>query len=153
MSKYGNWSDVDDFGCSDEQRDSDNDGLNDAIDPVHYDNSNDHDNDGCTDSVDLDDNDSIPDVDDNCPRGLIGQHESDLDLDGCRDSEDQDIDGDLLDNIGEDEIEPTSMMRILMADIIDGLDKFPLDPNEWSDGDGDGCGDNLMNFLMMTRNV
>ena len=142
-------SDVDDFGCSDEQRDSDNDGLNDAIDPCPFsDNSNDHDNDGCTDSVDLDDdNDLIPDVDDNCPRGLIGQHENDLDSDGCRDSEDQDIDGDLLDNIGEDEIGTDKFDEDTDGDgIIDGLDKFPLDPNEWSDGDGDGCGDNSDEF-------
>ena len=97
---------VDVNGCSAEQRDSDDDGLNDAIDPCPFSNpTNDHDSDGCTDDVDVDDdNDMVLDVDDNCPRGLIGQHMNDLDEDGCADSEDIDIDGDLLDNTVESSI-------------------------------------------------
>ena len=94
---------VDEDGCSAEQRDSDGDGLNDAIDPCPFSEQlNDHDSDGCTDNIDLDDdNDSIPDIEDNCPKGLLGVHANDLDNDGCADSEDADIDGDLLDNVDE----------------------------------------------------
>ena len=140
---------VDETGCSAEQRDSDNDGLNDAIDPCPFSSStNDHDSDGCTDEVDSDDdNDTILDIDDNCPRGIIGQHMNDLDGDGCADSEDSDIDGDFLDNIAEADIGTDLYDQDTDGDgIIDGIDKFPLDPDEWLDSDLDGCGDNSDEF-------
>ena len=140
---------VNEEGCSAEQRDSDDDGLNDAIDPCPFSNStNDHDSDGCTDDVDLDDdNDLILDEDDNCPRGQIGSHFSDIDNDGCSDSEDLDIDGDLLDNVDEYEIGTDVYDEDTDGDgIIDGIDKFPLDPTEWIDNDADGCGDNSDDF-------
>ena len=140
---------VDVNGCSAEQRDSDDDGLNDAIDPCPFSNpTNDHDSDGCTDDVDVDDdNDMVLDVDDNCPRGLIGQHMNDLDEDGCADSEDVDIDGDLLDNTVESSIGTDLYDEDTDGDgVIDGIDKFPLDPLEWLDSDLDGCGDNSDEF-------
>ena len=140
---------VDEDGCSAEQRDSDNDGLNDAIDPCPFSEQNDdHDSDGCTDEVDLDDdNDLVLDVEDNCPRGQIGQHTSDMDEDGCADSEDSDIDGDLLDNVAEADIGTDLYDQDTDRDgVIDGLDKFPLDPSEWLDSDLDGCGDNSDEF-------
>ena len=40
-----------------------------------------------------DDNDGYYDLNDACPKGLIGNHINDLDSDGCRDIEDADIDG------------------------------------------------------------
>ncbi len=140
---------VDDNGCSAEQRDSDEDGLNDAIDPCPFsDQVNDHDSDGCTDDVDSDDdNDSVSDDEDNCPRGLIGVHVNDLDSDGCADSEDSDIDGDLLSNVDELNIGTDLYDEDTDGDgVIDGIDKFPLDPNEWLDSDLDGCGDNSDQF-------
>ncbi|MAK05101.1 MAG: hypothetical protein CMA03_04355 [Euryarchaeota archaeon] len=116
-------SEVDENGCSAEQRDSDNDGLNDLIDPCPFsDNLFDHDSDGCSNNEDPDDdNDTILDVDDNCPLGFIGIHSNDLDNDGCHDDEDEDLDGDGVD----DEIDP-----------------FPSNSSEWEDTDLDGIGDN-----------
>jgi len=140
---------VNEFGCSEEQRDSDEDGLNDAIDPCPFSESgSDHDSDGCIDSVDTDDDDDLVlDVDDSCPRGLIGVHENDLDGDGCGDAEDLDIDGDQLSNVDEGQIGTDIYDEDTDGDgVIDGLDLFPLDPYEWSDGDADGCGDNSDEF-------
>ncbi len=136
---------VDEFGCSAEQRDSDNDGLNDAIDPCPFSQpGNDHDSDGCIDSVDEDDdNDLVNDLYDTCPKGLIGVHSNDLDQDGCADSEDSDIDDDQMDNIDENQIGTDIYDDDTDNDgVIDGIDKFPLDPSEWLDSDDDGCGDN-----------
>ncbi len=114
---------VDENGCSAEQRDSDGDGLNDLIDPCPFSESQyDYDGDGCADEEDLDDdNDSHPDEEDNCPKGLIGNHTFDLDGDGCHDEEDFDRDGDGVEN---------------------DLDSFPNNSSEWADTDGDGIGDN-----------
>ena len=140
---------VDDNGCSAEQRDSDGDGLNDAIDPCPFSELlNDHDSDGCTDDIDSDDdNDSVLDVDDNCPRGMIGNHTFDYDSDGCRDTEDTDMDGDQLPNLDENDIGSDPLDEDTDDDgFIDGIDKFPLDPLEWYDSDGDGCGDNSDDF-------
>jgi len=137
-------------GCSAEQRDSDGDGLNDAVDTIcpFSELLNDHDSDGCTDDVDADDDDdSILDVDDNCPRGMIGNHSMDFDNDGCRDSEDIDMDGDQSPNLEEAERGTDPLDEDSDDDgFIDGLDEFPLDPTEWYDSDGDGCGDNSDDF-------
>jgi outer membrane protein assembly factor BamB len=66
------------------------------------------------------DEDGIKDGVDNCP-GISNPSQADLDKDGQGDLCDIDIDGDDVRNI---------------------LDKFPYDPNEVSDEDGDGTGDN-----------
>ena len=72
---------------------------------------------------------------------------NDLDGDGCADSEDSDIDGDFLDNIAEADIGTDLYDQDTDGDgIIDGIDKFPLDPDEWLDSDLDGCGDNSDEF-------
>ena len=132
-------------GCSAVQRDSDNDGLNDFEDPCPFSPSlNDYDSDGCSNSEDDDDdNDGVMDVADTCPQGIIGTHLYDLDGDGCSDLEDSDIDGDGLDNAAEEAIGSDPLNPDTDGDsYLDGEDKFPLDPNEWSDIDLDGCGDN-----------
>lgn len=140
---------VDIDGCSAEQRDSDDDGLNDAIDPCPFSELlNDHDSDGCTDDIDEDDdNDYVLDIEDNCPKGMIGNHSNDYDLDGCRDIEDIDMDGDQLPNLNEADIGTNPLDEDTDDDgFLDGVDQFPLDPNEWYDSDGDGCGDNSDDF-------
>jgi phospholipase/lecithinase/hemolysin len=140
---------VDEQGCSAEQRDSDQDGLNDAVDPCPFsENTNDHDADGCTDEVDEDDdNDGVLDANDACPRGRLGAHADDLDQDGCNDAEDDDIDNDEFTNEQEQNAGTNPRVRDSDNDgVIDGLDAFPMDPNESSDSDGDGCGDNQDQF-------
>ena len=142
---------VDIHGCSAEQRDSDGDGLSDAIDPCPFSELlNDHDSDGCIDDLDLDDdNDSVLDEDDNCPRGMIGNHSMDYDNDGCRDIEDTDMDGDESSNVEEAERGTNPLDEDTDDDgFIDGIDVFPLDPTEWYDSDGDDCGDNSDDFPM-----
>ena len=127
------------------QRDSDGDGLNDFVDPCPFSPSlNDYDSDGCSNAEDDDDdNDGVLDDVDDCPQGSIGFHLNDLDEDGCSDSEDLDIDGDGLDNIAEGAVGSDPLNPDTDGDTyLDGEDLFPLDPNEWSDIDLDGCGDN-----------
>ncbi|MDA8759636.1 SGNH/GDSL hydrolase family protein [Candidatus Poseidonia alphae] len=136
---------VDATGCSAVQRDSDGDGLNDFVDPCPFSPSlNDYDSDGCSNAEDDDDdNDGVLDDVDDCPQGSIGFHLNDLDEDGCSDSEDLDIDGDGLDNIAEGAVGSDPLNPDTDGDTyLDGEDLFPLDPNEWSDIDLDGCGDN-----------
>ena len=140
---------VDEDGCSDSQRDSDGDGKNDAIDPCRYSpNRIDYDQDGCSDSEDWDDdNDSVADFEDNCPKGIIGVHAYDLDEDGCSDLEDDDIDGDDLSNAEEDAIGADKRNPDTDGDgYKDGVDAFPIDSREWLDSDNDGCGDNTDEF-------
>ena len=140
---------VDEDGCSDSQRDSDGDGKNDAIDPCRYSpNRIDYDQDGCSDSEDWDDdNDSVADFEDNCPKGIIGVHAYDLDEDGCSDLEDDDIDGDGLSNSEEDAIGADKRNPDTDGDgYKDGVDAFPIDSREWLDSDNDGCGDNADEF-------
>ena len=118
--------------------------MNDAIDPCPLSpNLIDYDGDGCSDSEDWDDdNDSVPDYDDECPKGIIGLHVADLDSDGCSDVEDLDIDGDGLSNLQEDQIGTDSRNPDSDYDSYkDGFDAFPLDPLEWADTDGDGMMD------------
>lgn len=140
---------VDKYGCSDVQKDSDGDGLNDAIDPCkNSPNLIDYDQDGCADSEDWDDdNDSVADFEDNCPKGIIGVHINDLDQDGCSDVEDLDLDGDGLVNADEDLVGSDKRNPDSDGDgYKDGVDAFPLDSSEWLDSDGDGCGDNSDEF-------
>lgn len=140
---------VDEDGCSDAQKDSDGDGMNDAIDPCkNSPNLIDYDQDGCSDSEDWDDdNDSVADFEDNCPKGIIGVHANDLDDDGCSDVEDIDLDGDGLTNVDEDLIGTDKRHPDSDGDgYKDGVDAFPLDSSEWLDSDSDGCGDNTDEF-------
>jgi hypothetical protein len=67
-----------------------------------------------------DDCDGIPDGDDNCP-ATANPDQDDFDDDGAGDACDDDDDDD---------------------GVADGEDAFPYDPDEWSDVDGDGIGDN-----------
>ena len=94
----------------------------------------DYDGDGCKDDdaeEDDDDNDGIPDVDDDCPGGLVGWTSSaltDHDSDGCQDSSSEDDDDD-------------------NDDVINSLDDCKTgvllceDPDDDNDGVLDGPGD------------
>ncbi|MCH2170734.1 hypothetical protein MK489_08105 [Myxococcota bacterium] len=116
--------------------DRDDDGAADALDRFPDDPSEwaDHDGDGTGDNEDIDDDDDgLPDVWE-LAMGLdpfdSGDADSDLDGDGLTalderargtSAQDSDSDGD---------------------GALDRVDAFPLDFNEWLDGDGDGIGDN-----------
>ena len=136
---------ADENGCSPTQRDSDSDGMNDAIDPCPLDNSGpDHDSDGCIDdSDDDDDNDGVSDVNDLCPKGMIGLHSLDGDLDGCHDDEDQDDDGDGVLDVND-----------LCAGYDDRVDQdqdgLPDGCDSLIDNDGDGVG-NLIDKCQNTK--
>ena len=113
-------TDVNSDGCEDTTTDTDSDGVFDSDDAcLTSQNSNfrstattDRDGDGCEDgtledgnhdgdsmkdSTDTDDdNDTVLDTVDACPRGIIGTSDPDADSDGCKDSVDVDSDGDGL---------------------------------------------------------
>ncbi|MBM4355001.1 MAG: hypothetical protein FJ109_14650, partial [Deltaproteobacteria bacterium] len=116
--------------------------------------------------VDLDDdNDTVDDVDDNCPLEFNTEQE-DLDVDGLGDECDPDLDGDGVPNAADncvDEANPLQedadldgvgdVCEVCLGLADDGLDSdgdlygdacddFPFDPAEWSDHDEDGIGDN-----------
>lgn len=120
--------------------DSDGDGISDDADSCPYghgseegwksNNATDRDTDGCHDfEEDIDDdNDTIPDIDDDCVSelGWISTNLTDHDSDGCADyDEDEDDDNDR---------------------VIDSLDLCPKgeigwDSKPYTDWDGDGCND------------
>ncbi|MCF6361959.1 MAG: thrombospondin type 3 repeat-containing protein [Gammaproteobacteria bacterium] len=109
---------IDSQGCAAQQLDSDNDGVSDAVDQCP--NTEPQavvDTLGCADSQKDDDNDGVNNALDQCPNtgpGIV------VDAQGCPVSQtDRDNDG-----------------------YNDDVDVFPDDPNEWSDRDGDGIGDN-----------
>ena len=57
------------------------------------------------------------------------------------------MDGDQLPNLNEADIGTNPLDEDTDDDgFLDGVDQFPLDPNEWYDSDGDGCGDNSDDF-------
>ena len=90
---------------------------------------------------DNDDNDECLDEDDKFP--LDPLYCKDGDEDGIPDKTDTDLDNDKLQNeeeavLGTDPTSPDTDRD----GILDGDDPFPLDPNEWADGDGDGIGNN-----------
>lgn len=125
------------------------------------------DGDGVGDSVDIDDdNDGLSDEDENS--GGTNSKKWDTDGDGVGDGEDvfpldpnewEDTDGDGIGNnadldddndglpdtaeneIGTDPLDPDTDDDGLES-CNDLLDKFPLEPTECLDSDGDGCGDN-----------
>ncbi len=120
-------TDIDGDGCRDigEDTDDDGDGMSDDIDNCPQgaidwvrDTNSDSDNDGCRDiDEDLnDDNDEYPDLTDDCPKTSGSANQG-----GKRGCPDSDGDG------WADTLEPIT---------------FVLDPSQWSDGDGDGLGDN-----------
>jgi hypothetical protein len=109
---------VDANGCSETQRDSDNDGVNDAIDTCPATPADEAvDANGCSATQRDSDNDGVNDALDTCPATPAGEA---VDANGCAASE-RDTDGDGYN---------------------DDVDEFPEDPNEWSDLDDDGIGDN-----------
>ena len=120
-------TDIDGDGCRDigEDTDDDDDGMTDDKDSCPQgitswirDTNTDSDNDGCRDSdEDLnDDNDGFPDLTDDCPNIAGSANQG-----GKRGCPDSDGDG--------------------WADTLEPI-LFVLDSTQWSDGDGDGFGDN-----------
>uniref|UniRef100_UPI002A7EBAC8 Lcl domain-containing protein n=1 Tax=Reinekea sp. TaxID=1970455 RepID=UPI002A7EBAC8 len=119
---------VDAFGCADAQKDSDSDGVNDALDLCPNSHNGTADENGCTEHQRDTDGDSVVDSIDFCPNtGVLDDvdyrgcavYQRDTDNDGVVDSEDPDIDGD---------------------GVANDLDAFPLNANESVDTDGDGIG-------------
>ncbi|DAC21991.1 MAG TPA: hypothetical protein HA345_06240, partial [Candidatus Thalassarchaeaceae archaeon] len=112
--------DVNTDGCGASQRDTDNDGVNDALDecpgtPA----ATAVNNKGCDVANQDSDSDGISDVNDLCPDTPYWAKDS-VDSDGCALSE-KDSDGD---------------------GAYDDFDKFPQDPTQIYDSDNDGYGDN-----------
>ncbi|MDP7043551.1 MAG: hypothetical protein QF807_06000 [Candidatus Thalassarchaeaceae archaeon] len=146
---------VDSTGCSATERDSDGDGVMDAVDDCLHINASgwDNDGDGCIDDTD---GDGYPDPDDGCVNEDSTGH--DADQDGCID----DSDGDLVkDNVDQC---PTTNASGFDSD-LDGCiddsdgDLVPDDVDDCRyvnatgyDNDGDGCiddtdGDNIKDNL------
>lgn len=111
--------------------DSDNDGVSDQDELRNGTNplDADSDDDGFNDQVD-----AFP---------LDRQESKDNDQDGIGDNADPDDDNDGLTDKGEPEYGTDPLDPDSDDDgVIDGLDRFPLDPQESVDADGDGIGDN-----------
>ena len=123
------WSDLSENTC-------DGDPLDLTITPT------DTDDDGICDSMDPDlDGDGVINDDDAFPNDPLEY--IDTDLDGIGDNSDTDDDGDGLSDIEEMNLGTDPLKRDTDDDSwADGFDKFPLDPLEWQDSDGDGVGDN-----------
>jgi len=130
--------------------DDDNDGVNDGMDMcplglMGWSSSpgSDFDGDGCKDTEEDadDDNDGFPDENDALP---LNQAEwVDTDMDGIGDNADTDDDDDKLSDSDEGTAGTDPKNPDTDGDNFeDGVDDFPLNPNEWSDSDGDGYGDN-----------
>jgi len=101
-----------------EENDSDNDSVSDNIDQCPNTPAGEMaDDTGCSDSQLDSDNDGVMDDADQCPNTLAGETVDDV---GCSNSQ-SDADGD---------------------GVSDDLDAFPQDPQETTDTDGDGIGDN-----------
>jgi len=138
-------------GCALSQLDSDNDGANDAIDQCPATPADETANtEGCALSQLDSDNDSVNDAIDQCPNTPAGET---LNAEGCAPSQlDSDNDGvnDALDQCPATPAGDTPNAEGCSPDQIDTdgdgtpdyLDAFPNDPNEVSDLDGDGIGDN-----------
>ncbi len=146
---------VDIYGCAASQRDTDNDGVNDAQDPFPFDATQwqDSDGDGYGDNASGNNPDAFPND---------SSQWSDTDGDGYGDNpngtnadafpndsnEWVDSDGDGVGDNGD--LLPNDASQWVDSD-GDGYgdnpsgtngDAFPTDPNQWSDIDGDGYGDN-----------
>ena len=127
--------------------DSDGDGVGDSVD-IDDDNdglSDDSENSGGTNSKKWDtDNDGVGDGADAFP--LDPTEWDDTDSDGIGNNADLDDDNDGLPDtaeisLGTDPLDPDTDDDGLEL-CNDLLDKFPLEPAECADSDGDGCGDN-----------
>ena len=127
--------------------DDDNDGISDTLDdfPLDPTESVDSDGDGVGDNADYDDdNDGWSDSEEEMCGASGTQGSSypiDTDGDGTCDSKDYDDDGDGI----PDESEGVTDSLLWDTDgdgYGDGVDAFPSDPDEWSDLDEDGIGDN-----------
>jgi len=127
--------------------DSDNDGVPDADDDFPNDPTRvrDTDGDGLADKEDPDiDGDGVLNASDAFPYDV--NESKDTDGDRIGDNSDQDIDGDDVPNGNElvraDAIECKFLRDCDGDGRLDNVDKFPLNPLEWRDNDGDGIGDN-----------
>ena len=161
-------TDYDGDGCEDsyEDDDNDNDGIVNPFDDCSpgelgwtSTESTDLDGDGCLDETedDDDDDDTIPDVSDDCPRGenhWTSSSSSDIDSDGCRDHT-EDLDDDQDGSLDDDDGCPREIGNSTEGGLpgcpdsdgdgwADSIDAFPEDSTQWSDGDGDGFGDNAL---------
>ena len=154
------------LGLDPRNKDSDRDGVDDALDdfPLNLLETTDTDGDGVGDNTDLfpnninefqdfdldgignntdddDDNDGIADVDDAFP--FNPGEWSDTDLDGIGDRRDLDDDGDGVNDI--DDLFPLDLTEAYDSDgdgVGDNGDAFPNDSSESLDTDGDGIGNN-----------
>ena len=159
-------SDRDSDGCQDdgtEDNDDDNDGVFDENDlcprgEINWNSTQttDWDFDGCQNDLEDNDNDNdtVTNDADNCPKGIIDWRRNttnDNDADGClddREDDDDDNDGfkDFVDFCPTDEGSATIGMKGCPDfdgdGVADAEDAFFQDETQWSDGDGDGFGDN-----------
>ncbi len=133
---------VDATGCSDSERDSDNDGIFDSDDNCQFTNASDWDNDqdGCIDDTD---GDGLLDPEDNCRNENSSQWDNDQD--GCID----DTDGDMIkddqdqcviqDSTGFDSDGDGCIDDTDNDNIPDGVDDCQYSDATGFDSDGDGC--------------
>ena len=171
------WSDLDLDGIGDRQdTDDDGDSWSDTDEPIcgsdPLDSQSiplDYDLDNICDEMDLDDDDdSVPDIMDEFP--FNPSESSDIDRDGIGDNADTDADGDLWPDSAEliclsDPLDASSIpidtdsdMTCDLIDpdddgdgIIDIIDLFPKDGNEWEDLNGDGLGDNKYPLTLLDK--
>ena len=171
------WSDLDLDGIGDRQdTDDDGDSWSDMDEPIcgsdPLDSQSiplDYDSDNICDEMDLDDDDdSVPDIMDEFP--FNPSESSDIDRDGIGDNADTDADGDLWPDSAEliclsDPLDASSIpidtdsdMTCDLIDpdddgdgIIDIIDLFPKDGNEWEDLNGDGLGDNKYPLTLLDK--
>ena len=171
------WSDLDLDGIGDRQdTDDDGDSWSDMDEPIcgsdPLDSQSiplDYDLDNICDEMDLDDDDdSVPDIMDEFP--FNPSESSDIDRDGIGDNADTDADGDLWPDSAEliclsDPLDASSIpidtdsdMTCDLIDpdddgdgIIDIIDLFPKDGNEWEDLNGDGLGDNKYPLTLLDK--
>ncbi len=146
---------VDDNGCGESQRDTDNDGVLDINDLCPFTNSieaSDVNSDGCGASQRDTDGDGVNDAMDECPGTPDA---TTVDNKGC-DEANQDTDGDGISDVN-DLCPDTPYWAIETIDsdgcalsekdsdgdgAYDDFDKFPQDPTQIYDSDNDGYGDN-----------
>ncbi len=139
-------TDTDGDGIPDsEDPDIDGDGTlneDDAF-PLDANEDTDTDGDGVGDNTDEDiDGDGTPNIDDAFP--IDANEDTDTDGDGVGNNADDDDDDDGIPDVDDpNPLEPGGVDIDSDGDgVIDELDDFPNDPNETSDTDGDGIGDN-----------
>ena len=150
---FGETADI--YGCSESQRDGDNDGVLDISDQCPYTNSNeasDVDSNGCGASQRDSDNDGVVDAIDQCPGTPTNTV---VDNKGCDESKrDSDEDGvndlsDLCPNTPYYDTDKVDSDGCAPAEkdtdgdgAFDDFDRFPEDPTQMYDSDNDGFGDN-----------